>query len=193
MHLENPQQAAVSVKSSQVVLFVDVINHFEFPDGHALLRQAEGIAANLQALKRRALKAKVPVVYVNDNFSEWRSNPSQLLSYCVRPEAIGREFVSEVAPSQEDYFVLKPMHSAFYQTPLEVLLRYFEARTVVLCGLATNSCIMYTAHDARMRDFEIIVASDCCAARKTREHEQALVHIKRMAGARILQGSSIRF
>jgi nicotinamidase-related amidase len=130
---------------------------------------------------------------VNDNFGEWRSNASQLLTYCTRPEAVGREFVAEIAPDQEDYFVLKPMHSAFYQTPLEALLRYFEARTIILCGLATNSCIMYTAHDARMRDIELIVTSDCCAARTPKEHEQALAHIKAMAGARILQGKSIRF
>ena len=43
--------------------------------------------------------------------------PRRILEYCVREEAIGRNFVQEIAPDEEDYFVLKPMHSAFYQTP----------------------------------------------------------------------------
>jgi len=184
---------SVRRKSSKVLLFVDLLNHFEFPDGPDLLSNALPIAGNLRRLKRRAREAKVPVVYVNDNFGQWRSDAKQILKYCTREEALGREFVQAIAPDEDDYFVLKPMHSAFYQTPLEALLRYFGAKTILLAGIATNSCIVCTAHDAKMRDLEILVARDCCAARSVREHQQALEHMKATAGARILQSGSIRF
>ncbi len=184
---------SVRHKSSDVVLFVDVINHFEFPDGDQLLQEALPIARNLLSFKKRARRAKVPVLYVNDNFGQWRSDASKLLKYCLRSEAVGRDFVAAVAPDEEDYFVLKPMHSAFYQTPLDVLLRYFEARTVILCGVATNSCIVCTAHDARMRDLNIVVAADCCAAKTAEVHERALDHIAATTGARVLKSSSVRF
>ena len=87
-------------------------------------------------------------------------------------------FVEQIRPDKDDYFVLKPMHSGFYQTPLEVLLRYLGASTLVLAGLTTNSCIVCTAHDAKMREFELYVPSDCSAARTTKEHRQAIEHIR---------------
>lgn len=180
-------------KSSNVVLFVDLLNHFEFPDGRELLQEARPIADHLANLKRRARKARVPVVYVNDNFGQWRSNATQIFEYCTRDEAIGRDFVRSIAPDDQDYFVLKPMHSAFYQTPLDALLRYFGAKSVIMCGIATNSCIVCTAHDAKMRDLEVTVASDCCAASSKKLHNQALQHMKATAGARILRASSIPF
>jgi len=180
-------------KSSQVVLFIDLLNHFEFPEGRELLAQAMPLAARLAKLKRRARQANIPVVYVNDNFGQWRSDARSILEYCVRGEAIGREFVRAIAPDPEDYFVLKPMHSGFYQTPLDALLRYFGATAITLCGIATNSCIVCTAHDGNMRDLKVTVASDCCAAANVRLHRQALAHMKATAGARIVTAASLRF
>ena len=84
------------------------------------------------------------------------------------------------------------MHSAFYQTPLEVLLRYLGASSLILCGLATNSCIVCTAHDANMREFRLFVPSDCSAARTPREHEQAIEHIKAMTHAKVMPSASLR-
>jgi nicotinamidase-related amidase len=87
------------------------------------------------------------------------SDVYKLLDYCVRPEAIGKSFVEQIQPDKNDYFVLKPMHSGFYRTPLEVMLRYLDASTLVLAGLTTNSCIVCTAHDAKMREFDLYVPS----------------------------------
>jgi nicotinamidase-related amidase len=172
-----------SKSSSITLLLIDVINHFEFPDGDRILRQALRIAPNIARLKSRARAAGIPTIYVNDNFGEWRSERSVLLKGCLRPDAKGAGFVEQVQPNEEDYFVLKPMHSAFYQTPLETLLRHLGSRTLVLTGLTTNSCITCTAHDANMRDLNLIVPSDCSAARTHEEHKQALLHLKNMLGA----------
>ena len=171
---------------------VDVINHFEFPDGKQTLRNALPMASRLARLKSRAKRAGLPIIYVNDNFGQWRSDAAKLLKYCLRPEAVGRKFVEALQPDQDDYFVLKPMHSAFYQTPLETLLRYLSASSLILCGLATNSCIVCTAHDANMRQFKLIVPPDCCAARTRREHEQAIQHIRGMADARTISSTRLR-
>src|SRR6185312_14110088 len=114
------------------------------------------------------------------NFGQWRSDAKSLIAHCLDSNCAGRPFVEQLKPDEEDYFVLKPMHSAFFQTPLEILLRYLGASSLILCGLATNSCIVCTAHDANMRDFGLYLPSDCCAARTRREHLQALEHIKNM-------------
>jgi nicotinamidase-related amidase len=179
-------------KSRVALLLVDVINHFEFPDGKNILTQALAIAPPLARLKKRARAAGVPTIYVNDNFGQWRSDARKLLQYCLRPEAAGLHFVEQLQPDDDDYFVLKPMHSAFYQTPLDALLRELGASSLILSGLATNSCILCTAHDANMRNLKIIVPGDCCAARTAREHRQALEHIGAMADAKVVSSSSLR-
>jgi nicotinamidase-related amidase len=160
-----------SKASSTALPLIDIINHFEFPDGDRVLRHALRIAPSIARLKSRARVAGIPTIYVNDNFGDWRSERLALLERCLRPDARGAEFVQQVQPDEEDYFVLKPMHSAFYQTPLETLLRHLGSRTLILAGLTTNSCITCTAHDANMRDLELIVPSDCCAARTSEEHK----------------------
>ena len=61
-------------KSPAALILVDVINHFEFPDGQRILREALTIAPRLARLKERARKAGIPCIYVNDNFGQWRSD-----------------------------------------------------------------------------------------------------------------------
>jgi nicotinamidase-related amidase len=178
--------------SPAVLILIDVINHFEFPDGEKVFRQALPVASKLARLKKRAQAAGMSTIYVNDNFGQWRSDVSKLLDYCIRPEAIGKPFVEQVRPDENDYFVLKPMHSGFYQTPLEVLLRHLDASTLILGVLATNSCIVCTAHDAKMRGFGLYVPSDCSAARTSKEHRQAIEHIRMMTDAKVLSSGSLR-
>jgi nicotinamidase-related amidase len=179
-------------KSGLALVLIDVINHFEFPDGKTILRRAFTIAPALARLKKRAREAGVPTIYVNDNFGHWRSEMSKLIQYCLRPEAPGRAFVEQLRPDERDYSVLKPMHSAFYQTPLDLLLRELGASSIILSGLATNSCILCTAHDANMRNLKVIVPKDCCTARTPREHKQALEHIGAMADAKVVLSSSLK-
>ena len=178
--------------SKAALLLIDVINHFEFPDGERILRQAMPIAPRIARLKARGREAGIPAIYVNDNFGHWRSEASKLVEYCTREGAPSRKFVEQLRPDPEDYFVLKPMHSAFYQTPLELLLRKLGAGTLIVCGLATNSCVVCTAHDARMRNFRLFVPSDCTAARSMREHSQAIAHIATMANADTSPSASLK-
>jgi nicotinamidase-related amidase len=178
--------------STTVLLLIDVINHFEFPDGKEMLAQALPIAQKLARLKARARAAGISVVYVNDNFGQWRSDLPTLLAYCLRREAAGRHFVEQIRPEKDDYFVLKPRHSAFYQTPLEILLKHLRASSLILCGLATNSCVVCTAHDAKMRNFNLFVPSDCSASLTANEHKQAIEHMETMTDAITTISTSLR-
>ena len=183
----------VRKRSRSVLLLIDVVNHFEFPDGGELLRNALALGPQIARLKARARRAGVATIYVNDNFGQWRSDAGKVLAYCTRPDAIGRNFVSLVSPDDEDYFILKPMHSAFYQTPLETLLHFLGSSSLVLAGISTNSCIVCTAHDAHMRNINFTVVSDGCAARSKEEHLQALRHIRSTTSAKVRKAASIRF
>jgi nicotinamidase-related amidase len=178
-------------QSPAVLLLVDVVSHFEFPDGDLILKNAMHIAPRLARLKQRMRDSNVPVVYVNDNFGQWSSDAGRLLAYCLRSDCAGKPFVEAIQPDDKDYCVLKPMHSAFFQTPLELLLQHLGVSTIILAGIATNSCILCTAHDAKMRDFKVTVVSDCCVARSRREHNEAIKNIREMAGARVVTLASL--
>ena len=133
------------------LLLIDVINDFEFPRGDELFAQALPIAPNIAALKKRACVAGVPVIYVNDNFGRWQSKFDEILQRCLGKDVRGKPFVERLMPDEHDYFVLKPKHSGFYQTPLELLLKHLGAQRLVLTGISTNSCVLFTASDAYMR------------------------------------------
>ena len=179
-------------ESSAALLLIDVINHFEYPDSDKLLTEALPVAPRIAELKRRARATGLPVIYVNDNFGQWRSDASKVLAYCLRPDAPSTCFVEQLRPENEDYFVLKPMHSGFYQTPLDLLLKHLGVTTLILSGIATNSCIQYTAHDAKMRNFRIFVPPDCSASRTREEHDQAIQHMQAMASADITPSPGLK-
>src|SRR6201996_7708138 len=148
------------------LLLIDVLTTFQFPDGNAILQGALMMRDALVKLKASARKVGIPVLYVNDNFGDWRSEKEVLMGRCL--EAKGREFARPLLPDSEDYFVLKPLHSAFYMTPLEVLIRHLQVETLILTGLTSSSCISATAYDANMRGFNIYVPSDCSCAREVK-------------------------
>jgi nicotinamidase-related amidase len=187
-----PENNSIRHRSSVALILIDVINHFQFPDGDKILKNALPIAGRLAKLKQRCRRAGIPSIYVNDNFGQWRSDAKGLVRSCLASPSAGRRFVESIQPDDQDYFVLKPMHSAFFQTPLELLLHYLGAHSLILTGLTSNSCIVCTAHDARMRNFNLYVPADCSAARTRREHEQAIEHIQEMADASVVVSSSLR-
>ncbi len=172
------------------LLIVDVITTFGFPDGDEILRQALLMRDTLVKFKARARQIGIPVLYVNDNFGDWRSEKEILMGRCL--EAKGGEFVRPLMPDSDDYFILKPMHSAFYMTPLEVLLRHLKIDALILTGLTSNSCLTVTAHDANMRGLNIYVPRDCSCARNFEEHSQALNQLGKMAGVNTTPSTSLK-
>jgi len=179
MPSKNPDLHGNVPDSSPVVLvLIDVINDLEFEGGEALAAQALPMAERLAALTRRARETRVPVVYVNDNFGKWRSDFRRQLEHVLHDGVRGQRLAELLAPHEDDYFVLKPKHSGFYSTTLDTLLDYLQAHTLILTGLATNSCVLFTASDAYMRDLAIVVPEDCVAAQTREEHEHALQQMR---------------
>ncbi len=146
------------------LLLVDVVNDLDFPGSAPLVRQAERMAIPLARLADRARRAGVPVVYVNDNFGRWQSDWRRVVQHCLGPRSPGRRVTERLHPAADDYFVLKPKHSGFFGTALDLLLRHLGTRTAVIAGIATDICILFTANDAYMRDYHVVVPRDCVAA-----------------------------
>jgi nicotinamidase-related amidase len=145
------------------LLLIDVINDFDFDRADDLLAQALPMASKIAALKRKAAHLRIPTVYVNDNFGQWKSDFRHTVKHCCAGNSRGREISRALRPEVSDYFVLKPKHSGFYATTLDVLLEYLKVDTVIITGIAANICVMFTANDAYMRDYRLCVPADCVA------------------------------
>jgi len=184
---------STTVPASAALLLVDVVNPFDFEGSDRLLSNALPIARNIGALKRRARRARLPIVYVNDNFGEWRRGLTELVARCTRPDAPGRAFVEQLLPRPDDYYVLKPRHSGFHSTSLEALLDRLGVRWVVLAGIATHICVQFTAIDAYMLGLGVIVPSDCVAAEEPRQTANALEHMAGVLKAAVAPSRSLRF
>jgi nicotinamidase-related amidase len=169
--------------SALALLLVDVINPFDFPEADDLLKFALPMADRLAWLKRRAKRAGVPVVYANDNFGRWRSDLSSVVERCRQPDCKGRPVVEKLLPDADDYFVLKPKHSAFYSTVLDTLLRYLGTRTLLIGGIAANICVLFTANDAYMRDLKLLVPRDATASNTQPETDAAIEQMQKVLRA----------
>jgi nicotinamidase-related amidase len=174
LHGNVPDQCPVAL------IMIDVINDMEFQSGQALFKNALPAARALANLKRRAVAAGVPVIYVNDNFGKWRSDFRQQLDHVLKEGVRGEPIAKLLRPGEEDYFVLKAKHSGFYHTQLDLLIDYLQVKTVVLAGFATDMCVLFTASDAYLRDLNIIVPPDCSAAASIENHQGALEHMERV-------------
>lgn len=173
-------------KSPVALILIDVINALDFDHGEDLLEHALPMARNIAELKRRAKELGIPVVYSNDNFGRWQSDLNQVLDHVLHDGVPGQPLGEILHPEKDDYFVLKPKHSGFFSTQLDILLDYLGARTLILTGIQANICVLFTANDAYMRDYSLVIPSDCVASTDPSEAEHALREMQVVLKAQVM-------
>lgn len=185
---------SVPDKSNVALVLIDVINDLEFNSGPDVLRHALPMAKRLARLKKRAKQAGVPAIYVNDNFGKWQSDFKKILAHCLEDDVRGKPVAEILRPDEDDdYFVLKPKHSGFFSTTLDTLLNYLGVKTIILTGLTGDICVLFTAHDAYMRDFNLVIPADCVASRDPEENKYTLEKMERLMDADIRPSTEIDF
>ena len=170
-------------KSRVALLLIDVINDFEFEGAEALFAHALPAARTIAALKKRADAANVPTIYCNDNFGKWRSDFRTLVAHCIDDDTRGRPIVELLKPRAEDYLVLKPKQSAFLSTTLDLLLKHLGAHTLIMTGFAGDICVLFTAIDAHLRDYHLVIPSDCVVSENEEENQRILKYMERVLEA----------
>lgn len=150
------------------LLIIDMINCFDFPGAENVQPKALLAANAILSLRAAFERRGWPVIYVNDNFGEWHSERSRLVERALsHPNPV----TEKLQPKDEDFFVIKPQFSGFYATNLPVLLPKLGVDRLVLTGIATDICVLFTAADAHMRDYRLWIPRDAVAA-ETPEHDQ---------------------
>jgi nicotinamidase-related amidase len=176
----------------QALLVLDMISEFDFPEWQKVLKAAGRIAPAIGRLQQRARNAGAPVIYVNDTRGDWESDQTAFLNRCKADHARGRAVVEIVCPRPEDYFIFKPRHSGFYSTPLQTLLELKSIEELILTGTTSHQCVLFTAIDGYVRDYRIVVPSDCIGAPTAAQTRHALFILKQATRARTPHSSGLR-
>lgn len=167
-------------KCKRILLVVDFINPMDFPEAGELAPFAVQAARATARLKKGMRADGVPIIYANDNFGSWRSDFPTLARRLAAGKGASATMAKILRPVRGDITVLKPRHSAFYGTPLDILLDVIGAREIVMAGIAADICVQLTAADAFLRGYKIKVPSDCVASETEAAKEQSLEHMKRV-------------
>jgi len=169
------------------LLIIDMVNPFDFEGGAKARRTADRVAHKIAALREEADRCHVPTIYVNDNFGQWHSEKSRLVT-SAGPSVGG----GVIEPRHDDYFIIKPQFSGFYSTNLGVLLPKLGVRRLILTGIATEICILFTAADAHMRDYALWVPGDAVVGIDRAQATGAIAIMQNAMGAEVAPTTALR-
>jgi nicotinamidase-related amidase len=172
-------------RAERALLIVDMLNPLHFDGADALARPAVRAATAIALLKRRLHQQGVPAQYVNDNLGLWRADFEAVVTRCRHCRGEAAALARRLAPLPHDLTLLKPRHSAFHATPLALLLEKMGTRELVLTGVATDLCLMFSAMDAYERGYRLWVPADCTAAESPLRKRAALQWMARALQADI--------
>lgn len=167
-------------RSARVLLLVDFINPFNFPGAGDIAPAAVAAARAAAKLKARLAARGDATIYANDNYGVWQSDFHTLVSACLGLEGAPGEIARLLYPQADDITILKPRHSAFFASPLELLLTEMHAKELVICGVATDMCVQATASDAFLREYPCWVPADCNAAEDAQAKKASIAYMKRV-------------
>ena len=173
----------VANEGKTALVVVDMLNSYEHDDAEQLTKSVETIVDPLSDLIARANDDDVEIIYVNDNYGDWNSSQEELSRRAL--EGARRDLVEPLLPPDDADFVIKARHTIFYMTPLEYLLGQKEIDRLVLTGQVTEQCILYSALDAYVRHFDVVVPRDGVAHIHENLAEAAFEMMQRNMGAEI--------
>jgi nicotinamidase-related amidase len=171
--------------SRDVLLLVDFINPMNFDGAKALDGAAVSAARAAAKLRRKLGREGCQTIYANDNYGVWHSDFSRLWHTCSRATGAPAAMALALRPRKRDFTILKPRHSAFFSTPLDLVLRQLKCKRVVLTGLTADNCVLFSAMDAYVRGYSLWIPADCTAAQSEAAKDQALAHMARVLKADI--------
>jgi nicotinamidase-related amidase len=143
------------------LIVTDMLNRYEHKDAEPLLGSVREVVPRLRDLIAEAQERELLVAYVNDNHGDWTAGRDELAEAAMGGTA--PELVKPLLPPPDLPFIVKARHSVFYGTQLEYMLRQHDVTRLVLTGQVTEQCILYSALDAYVRHFEVVVPPDAVA------------------------------
>ncbi|MCD6319006.1 cysteine hydrolase [Candidatus Aerophobetes bacterium] len=173
------------MSENKALLVIDMLKDFVEENSVLEVPFARKIIPNIKNKINWAKAKNIPVIYVCDshrrNDEEFVIWPSHALE-----GTSGAMVIDEIAPQEGDFLVRKRRYSAFLGTDLEILLKELNIKTLFITGILTNICVFFTAAEASMRGYEVIVYSDSVASTSKEDHRFALDQMKRVLKIKVV-------
>ncbi|PFN74929.1 isochorismatase [Bacillus sp. AFS076308] len=163
------------------LLIIDMINNFDFTHGPILAQKALKIAEQIKEVKDQFNQQQLPVIFINDHYNLWQADYHRIIEHCRNQYS--EPIYKKVLPGENDFFLIKPKHSAFYGTALNTLLHQLKVNTLIVTGIAGNICVLFTANDAYMREYKLLIPNDCIASADDQDNQYALMMMKNVLKA----------
>lgn len=177
--------------SETVLLLVDFINPMDFDGADRLAPSAVHAARQTARLRRKLGAEGARCVYVNDHYGMWASEFRVLWKQCRAIRGAASDIARAIAPGARDFSILKPRHSAFYATPLDLLLEQLRCKNLIVTGVAADSCVFFRAMDAYLRGYSVCVPQDCVGAESFDLRDRALEQMARVLKADIRPAAAL--
>ncbi|MEJ9233160.1 isochorismatase family cysteine hydrolase [Peribacillus butanolivorans] len=161
-----------STSPSFALLIIDIINDFNFNHGDMLLEHTKLIIEPILKLKKHMKEKGFPIIYINDHYDLWQADFDKIIDTCKNTG--NAQLIEKIKPQKDEFFLIKPKHSAFYGTALNTLLKQLKVETLILTGIAGNICVLFTANDAYMREYQLWIPEDCIASASKEDNLYAL-------------------
>jgi len=173
------------MSNKKALLVIDMLNDFIKPDGALYIGEEAGrVTKEIETILSNARREGMPIIYICDNHRADDAEFNMFKAHCVRGTK-GAEIVEELAPQPGDYIIPKRRYSAFFGTDLDATLREMGVSELVLVGVCTNICVLYTAADARMLNYEVTVVKNGVASFSREAHEFALSEMENTLGVKL--------
>lgn len=174
------------MNGKKALLVIDMLNDFIQPDGALYIgKSAEMVAAEIQRIIKEAREEEMPVIYICDSHRTDDAEFQMFKPHCIK-NTKGGEIIDSLAPRPGDYIILKRRYSAFFGTDLDATLREMNVSELILVGVCTNICVLYTAADARMLNYKVTVIKDGVASFDEEAHKFALREMENTLGVKII-------
>lgn len=171
--------------AEKAFVVVDMLNDFVREGGALYSESGRRIIPVIASELARARDLGWPVIYICDRHLPEDREFEMFPPHCL----VGSEgglVCEELAPQPEDLVIYKRRYSAFYGTDLDLSLRELGISEIVLTGVCTNICVLYTAADARMRNYGVLVLKDGVASFDGKAHTFALQEMKTILGVAVV-------
>ena len=168
------------------VLVIDMVRGFLEPGHNLYCPDYRALIPNIQALLARETAAGSAILFVSDHHDPDDLEFQVFPVHCVKGTA-EPEVIPELAGYLTgDNLIPKNRYSGFFNTDLSRRLERLRPDQVIVCGVCTDICVLYTTADARNRDYAVAVPADCVATFDPAAHAWALGHLQNILGARVV-------
>ena len=167
------------------LLITDMLNDFVNKGATLEVPTARAIIQHIREEIDKARKKRIPIVYCCDAHKDTDPEFKLWPRHAIKGTA-GADIIEQLKPQKEDYVISKTYYSCFYKTSLDKLLKKLGTTHLILTGVVTNICILYTTAEAYMRGYKVVIPKNCVAALTRNEHQFALQQMQRVFHAEIV-------